>query len=281
MRYRIRHTTTYLYGEPVSLCHNEVWLTPRAGPDQALLEHRIVIDPHPERLVPRADYFGNSVNFFCVDEPHSRLVILAESLVEVHPRPVPPAGSTVAWEQVRPIVQEDLAVVQFVFDSSSIRANEDFAAYAAPSFPAKRPVFDALLDLCERIHSDFKYDPQSTHVDTPPETALKDRHGVCQDYSQVMIACLRSQGLPARYVSGYIRSGKDRVGAEASHAWVAAFVPGWGWVEFDPTNRRVAGTGEHVTLAWGRDFNDVSPMKGVMVGGGEHLVHVAVGVVPE
>lgn len=280
MLYRTRHTTTYLYGEPVSLCHNEVRLTPRAGNGQVVLEHTLTIQPQPEAVTTRIDYFGNTVNFFCVDEPHTRLQILAESLVEVIPRTAPELKSTPPWEDVPPRLHTDLSVFQFVFESNFIRTNSDFRAYALPSFPAACPLFDAAFDLCHRIHQDFRYEPESTHIDTTVEAALESRHGVCQDFAQVMIACLRSLGLAARYVSGYLRSGKDRVGTEASHAWVSVFIPGWDWVDFDPTNDRLGGMGEHVTLGWGRDFTDVSPMKGVMVGGGEHLVKVGVGVVP-
>ena len=281
MIYRSRHTTTYLYGEPVSLCHNEVRLTPRDASGQTLVEYNLDILPRPESVASRLDYFGNPTSVFCVDEPHTRLEISAESVVEISPRTVPAKGATPAWETARDAIREEIDAFQFVFDSVFVRTGDDFAAYAEPSFPAGRPVFDAALDLCTRIYRDFKYQPQSTQVDTPVEQALKARRGVCQDFAQVMIACVRSMGLAARYVSGYLRSGKDRVGAEASHAWVSVYCPGHDWVDFDPTNNRLAGLGEHVTLAWGRDFTDVSPMKGVMVGGGEHLVHVSVGVVPE
>ena len=280
MLYRTHHATTYLYGEPVSLCHNEVRLTPRAAAGQVVLEHTLSIQPQPETVTTRTDYFGNTVNFFCVDEPHTRLQIVAESLVEVIPRTAPELKCTPPWERVLPQLRSDLSVYQFVFESQFIRTNDDFRAYAMPSFSAERPIFDAAFELCQRIHADFRYEPDTTRIDTAVETSLKSRRGVCQDFAQVMIACLRSLGLAARYVSGYIRSGKDRVGAEASHAWVSVFIPGWDWVDMDPTNNRLGGMGEHVTLAWGRDFTDVSPMTGVMVGGGEHLVNVGVGVVP-
>jgi transglutaminase-like putative cysteine protease len=281
MRYRTSHVTTYVYGEPVSLCHSEVRLTPRTGRDQTLLEYQLQIEPQPESLVSRVDYFGNTASFFCVDEPHSRLEISAESLVEIHPRSVPALGSTPAWEEARELTHDEVDAYQFAFDSTFIRVGDEFQAYALPSFPPQRPIFEAAYDLCTRIHDDFRYQPDTTQVDTPVEAALRAKRGVCQDFAQVMIACLRSMGLAARYVSGYLRSGEDRVGAEASHAWVSVYCPGFDWIDFDPTNDRLAGVGEHVTLAWGRDYTDVSPMKGVMVGGGEHLVHVSVGVVLE
>jgi transglutaminase-like putative cysteine protease len=281
MRYRTHHTTTYLYGELVSLCHNEVRLTPRSGPDQAVIEFRLDIRPRPESLVSRRDYFGNTATFFCIQEPHRRLEIHAESIVDVTPRTAPVLAWSPAWEQVKAQTREDVGALQFVFDGGFVQTGDEFLDYALPSFAAGRSLLEAASDLCSRIHAGFKYEPQATQVDTPVDVALRNRRGVCQDFSHVMIACLRSLGLAARYVSGYIRSGDNRVGAEASHAWVSVFCPGQGWIDFDPTNNRLAGTGEHVTLAWGRDYTDVSPMKGVMVGGGEHLVNVSVGVVPE
>ncbi len=281
MRYRTRHTTTYFYGEDVSLCHNEVRLTPRSDADQTLIEFRLDIDPMPESVVSRTDYFGNTATFFCIHEPHRRLEISAESIVEVVPRNEPVFSWSPAWEDARLQTREDIGALQFALDGGFIETSDAFREYAEPSFPPGQSILIGVNELCGRIHADFKYEPKATQVDTPVDVALRSRRGVCQDFSHVMIACLRSMGLAARYVSGYIRSGPDRVGAEASHAWVSAYCPGFGWVDFDPTNNRLAGTGEHVTLAWGRDYTDVSPMKGVMVGGGEHLVNVAVGVVPE
>lgn len=281
MRYRTRHVTTYSYGEPVSLCHNEVRLKPRTRPEQTLIDFRLDITPRPESVVEHADYYGNTAIFFCIHEPHSRLEIVAESVVDVSPEPAPAAWWTPAWEDARAQAGEDVSACQFVFDSQVIERSAEFAAYAEPSFPAGRSLLEAAQDLCRRIHADFLYQPYVTQVDTPVETALRNRRGVCQDFSHVMIACLRSMGLPARYVSGYIRSGENRAGADASHAWVSVYCPGFGWIGLDPTNDRMEGDGEHVTLAWGRDYADVSPMKGVMVGGGEHLVHVSVGVVGE
>ena len=280
MRYRTHHSTTYVYGEPVSLCHNEVRLSPRQGPEQSIVDSEIGITPKPESVAEHTDYFGNTVNFFCIHEPHTRLRIVAESVVDVSPRETPELSSTPPWEDVRQAIRDDVSAFQFVFDSPYVQASDAFRTFADVSFTPHRPLLEATNDLCTRIHSGFKYQPQATRVDTPPEVALRNRRGVCQDFAQVMIGCLRSLGLAARYVSGYIPSGEGRVGADASHAWVSVFCPGAGWVDFDPTNDQIADKGTHVTLAWGRDYDDVSPMKGVMVGGGEHLVHVSVGVVP-
>jgi len=281
---RAVHTTTYAYSAPVSLCHSEVHLAPRSTANQRMLSHELVIRPKPDSLAVRKDYFDNEVTYFSIDEPHQDLSIIATSTVDLSgAEPIHP-GLTPPWEQVGEAVRRhDTAAafeaLEFVFESPRIAVGPEFAAYAAPRFPAGRPLLEAALDLCRRIYRDFEYDPRATTVTTPVGEVLNSRQGVCQDFAHIMIACLRSIGLPARYVSGYLRSGDGAVGEQASHAWVSVFCPGFGWLDFDPTNDAMP-SGEHVTIAWGRDYSDVTPVRGVALGGGEQTIGVSVEVVP-
>ena len=285
MIYRAFHKTVYRYSEPVSMCHNHVYLTPPSDSRQNLLRTRLDIDPEPEQTTPGRDYFGNHVVFFTVQEQHTSLTIAATSVVDVKPMDVPPEGPTPAWEEVRDHVasypdDEALDAFQYCFDSPFVRTGVQFASYALPSFPVGRGLVEAVADLNRRIHEEFRYEPMATTIATPVVQVLRERHGVCQDFANVMIGCLRSLRLPARYVSGYLRSGPRMVGAEASHAWVQVWCPGAGWIDFDPTNN-VMPSGAHLTVARGRDYGDVTPVKGVAFGGGAHTVEVSVVVTPE
>ena len=206
-------------------------------------------------------------------------------MIDVKPSdPIHP-GLTPPWEQVREAVgrhenADTFEALQFVFESPRIAIGPEFASYADPSFDAGRPILEALRDLCGRINREFDYDQRATTVTTPVGEVLSSRHGVCQDFAHIMIACLRSLRTAARYVSGYLRSGDGSVGTEASHAWVSVFCPGFGWLDFDPTNN-VMPSGSHVTIAWGRDYSDVTPVKGVALGGGKQTIGVSVEVLPE
>jgi len=278
------HTTTYLYSAPVSICHTEVHLEPRPVASQAVLEHSITVSPRPDYAIERRDYFGNPVTSFSIHEPHDTLTVTSTSRVEVTGEEPPQPGLTPAWEAVRDEVaarasDELLAACEFGFASPLVKIGPSFAGYAGPSFAEGRPILEAGIDLCHRIFTDFIYDPRATTISTPVDEVLERRHGVCQDFAHLMIACLRSLGLPARYVSGYLRSGEHTVGAEASHAWVSLFCPGFGWFDFDPTNDMMPYRG-HVTIAWGRDYSDVTPVKGVALGGGEQVINVSVSVLP-
>jgi transglutaminase-like putative cysteine protease len=292
--YRVRHETTYHYGAPVVTSQNEAHLLPRKLARQTPADVELRIDPTPDSIGWRRDYFGNDVIFFDVVEPHERLVVAATSRVQVEAWSPPPAAQSPAWEEVVHMVRTDrsddiLDAYQYVFDSTFVHASAALADYARASFGARRPLLAAVFELNERIHRDFHYDADATTVATPIEDVLAERHGVCQDFAHVMIGCLRSIGLPARYVSGYLRTGcrngdgaADRelslIGADASHAWVSAFCPGVGWFDVDPTNALVVSDA-HVVVAWGRDYDDVSPVKGVTLGGAEHSMKVAVEVV--
>jgi transglutaminase-like putative cysteine protease len=289
MLYRVMHTTTYDYTEPVSLCQNLAHLTPRTAPGQTCRETHLAIEPVPAVMVERTDYFGNLATFFAVQEPHRRLTVGAEHVVEVTARPIPDRVESAPWEEVRALVRNDrspeiLEASQFVFGSRYIGSNGAIADYARVSFAAGRPILEGVFDLTLRIHEDFEYDTKATTVATPLEEVFERRRGVCQDFAHLEIACLRSLGLAARYVSGYLKTNLrpgqvPLVGGDATHAWLSVWCPGPGWVDFDPTNNQVPGDA-HILLAWGRDFDDVSPIKGVVLGGGEHSVSVAVHVGP-
>ncbi|MDX2167920.1 MAG: transglutaminase family protein [Deltaproteobacteria bacterium] len=288
MRYRVVHTTRYAYGAPVVLAHNEARLQPRATARQACALSQVTIDPLPAVVATREDFFGNRVLYFALQDAHDRLVVTASSEVEVAaPAPVAlDAGPS--WEAARarlasPDEAEARAARQFVLDSPCAAAGADVRAYAEPSFVAERPLLAAVADLSARIHRDFRFDPESTTVATPVSEVLAQRHGVCQDFAHLAIACLRAMGLPARYVSGYLETlpppGQPRLqGADVSHAWFAVHAPGIGWVDFDPTNDLLPDE-RHVTTAWGRDYADVTPLKGVIFGGGAHTLEVAVDMV--
>ena len=283
MKIRARHTTTYLYREPVSICHTEVRLAPRDNRHQQVLEHSLTVYPIPERRFGRKDYFGNHAVYFSIHEPHETLTIAADSVIALEntqppdPRLTPPWEQAVAeeWRHEQP---HGLPAYEFVFESPRIAPGAEFADYARPSFTPGRPLLEACLDLAHRIHSDFRYDPRATTVATSVAEVLKNRRGVCQDFAHLAIACLRSLGLAARYISGYLKD-ELLVGSQASHAWVAAFCPGFGWLAIDPTNDQLAN-GNHIVLAYGRDYSDVAPVKGVAVGGGEQVIDISVVVEP-
>lgn len=288
MRYHITHVTTYAYAEPVSLCQNVAHLAPRPCHRQRAEPPVLSITPDPAVIEDRVDFFGNPVCYFTVQEPHRELTVSVEHRVEVEPDPVPAASPP--WELVRDRLPTERGAVwqdayQFAFDSRFVAADRRYADYARPSFAPGRPVLDAALDLMRRVHTDFVYDPRATTLATPVAEVFETRRGVCQDFAHLMLSGLRSLGLAARYVSGYLSTlpppGKARaVGADATHAWVSLFCGDAGWVDLDPTNDTVP-TDRHVLLAWGRDYEDVSPLKGVILGGGAHTVRVAVDVRPE
>ncbi|MDB6016976.1 MAG: transglutaminase domain protein [Pedosphaera sp.] len=289
MIYGITHTTTYEYSDPVSLSHHLLRLQPRELAGQQCLEHDIAIQPRPGVTRSHADYFGNQMIFVTVEGAHRQLVATSRSRVRVEAIAPPEPEDTPAWEAVRELCRretpgEDLEARDFVYDSPLIKEQPEFGAYAAASFTPGVPLLTAVLDLTNRIHKDFKFDPKATTIATPLEQVMKSRRGVCQDFAQLEIAFLRAMGIPARYVSGYLETdpppGKTRLaGADASHAWVSFFCPGAGWIDVDPTNNLLPSN-RHITVAWGRDYSDVSPIRGVILGSGEHTLKVAVDVIP-
>jgi transglutaminase-like putative cysteine protease len=284
MMLRATHTTTYLYSEPVSICHTEVHLAPREDHNQRVAEYSLSIVPMPEAAFGHKDYFGNDVTYFSIHEPHQTLTISASSLIEMEPGDPFEPCLTPPWEEAqgerwRHADFHALKAYQFVFPSPRVMSSPEFAAYAQPSFTPGRPLLEAAQDLCHRIHTEFQYDQKATTVATSVDEVLESKRGVCQDFAHVTIACLRSLGLASRYVSGYLRSA-ELIGSQASHAWLSVFCPGFGWLDLDPTNDQIVN-GNHVTLAWGRDYSDVAPVKGVTLGGGEQVINVAVTVAPE
>ncbi len=264
-------------------------LKPRSLPRHQSARSELRIQPRPATRTDRVDFFGNRLCFFTIQEPHKELVVEARSEVTMEGNGVPWLQHALPWEEVAKSLPDDdspagLEAYQFGFESPRIRVQPEFAAYARQSFTPGRPMQEALLDLTARIHKDFRFDSKATNVRTLTEEVFKKRRGVCQDFAHLQIACLRSLTLAARYVSGYLRTypppGKPRlIGADVSHAWVSAYCPGIGWLDMDPTNNVVPSDG-HVTLAWGRDYGDVSPLRGLILGGGAHTLKVAVDMEP-
>jgi transglutaminase-like putative cysteine protease len=287
MVYRISHVTSYEYSEAVSICHNEARLTPRATTHQRVLRSQLLVEPGVATLANETDYFGNVVHWFSLQEAHTRLSVTAMSEVDVKRFEPPAAGLSGAWEAARERIRTErsaelLGAYELTFESTHVKLDAELADYAHVSFTPGRALLEAALDLTRRIHAEFQYEPGSTTVATPPKDVLRARRGVCQDFAHLEIAMLRSLGLAARYVSGYIynrpREGERKLtGTDASHAWLGLYVPGFGYVDLDPTNG-VIPSDEHVTLAWGRDFSDASPLKGVILGGGAHQLTVSVEV---
>jgi transglutaminase-like putative cysteine protease len=287
MMFRIVHRTNYRYNAPVSRARNEAHLRPRDTDVQQCLTSELVVEPTPTSWTERTDFFGNPVVSFAVDGPFEELTITSSSSVSVAANERMPTSGP-AWELARDSLDQDLspdmlAAREFCFESPLVPLSVAIRAYAERSFPAGRPLVDAVSDLTDRIFEDFVYDPGFTTVTTPIEDVLRFRRGVCQDFAHLAIGCIRSMGLAARYVSGYLETapppgGERTIGADASHAWLAVFVPGGGWLDVDPTNDQIVGT-SYVTTAWGRDYSDVSPLKGIVFGGGNsHALDVSVDV---
>jgi len=289
MRYEVRHRTTYRYSQPVSISHHVLRLAPRRCAHQVLHESSIEVSPHPAVRSDALDYFGNPVTYLTIQEQHEQLTIEARSLIDVAaPSPREPSQTT-PWDRIFRQLEgnpspDGIATLQFAFDSPYTHATADLAAYARASFAPGRPVLEAAFDLTRRIHRDFRYDSTATDVSTPVDEVFRLRRGVCQDFAHLELGCLRALALPARYVSGYLLTrpppGQQKlVGSDASHAWISVWCPEAGWVDLDPTNDTFARD-EHVTLAWGRDYGDITPINGVIFGGGDHDVEVAVDVTP-
>ena len=290
MSYLITHRTLYEYAAPVSVSQHVARLEPRVTAMQTCESFALEIVPTPALRRTHTDYFGNQLCFFAIQEVHARLEVVTRSRVTVRAAAPAPDETAAPWESVAalfrdPVSPDVVEPYQFVFDSPHIRASPALADYARASFDRDAPLAAGARALTRRLFTDFKYDPKATTVATPLEDVWEKRRGVCQDFAHLAIACLRSLGLPARYVSGYLRThppaGRPRlVGADASHAWFAVYSPADGWLEFDPTNN-VQPAGEHITVAYGRDFGDVSPVAGILTGGGQHDLKVSVDVAEE
>ena len=289
MIYHVSHRTTYGYVYPVSFGNHVACLKPRSSVTNRLTHNTLSIHPRPSTFTERVDFFGNTLCFFTVEEPHKELVVEAKSEVIVDSGDIISASNSLPWEESAGSFsqegsREGLEAYQYQLESPRVRLRPEYAAYALESFTPGRPMREALMELTTRIYRDFRFDSKVTTVRTPTEEVFKKRRGVCQDFAHVQIACLRSINVAARYVSGYLRTypppGKPRlVGGDASHAWVSAYCRGAGWLDMDPTNN-VAPTDGHVTLAWGRDYGDVSPLRGLILGGGGGTLKVEVDMEP-
>lgn len=289
-RYRVVHETRYRYNSTVTLSQQYLHMTPRAFSYQQTESHLIWLDPVVSEARDGTDYFGNHIRHVALTLPHNSLLVHAASTVILHPRPgLAQIAGTLPWESVRDMMGREksaatLEACRYLYASPHVSWFPQLEAYARLSYTPGRPQLDAALDLTQRIFDDFEFDGKATDISTPLEQVLHGRRGVCQDFAQLMIGCLRSIGLPARYISGYILThppeGQPRlIGADASHAWVSVYCPELGWVDFDPTNRCLVQH-DHITLGWGRDFSDVTPMRGIVLGGGQQLLDVQVTVTP-
>ena len=309
MKYRITHTTYYCYSQPVGLCQNEARLQPRNFWRQQCHNSRFDIQPTPTDFREWLDFFGNHVTYFAIQQPHTQLTVTAINEVTIFPRQNnSDLANRITWEQARTVLQEMpvqvqmqnqqgqsqsqlsseehimeiLDAKQYVLDSPMITVMPELADYAEPSFQVNRSLVDVVHDLMQRIYLDFTYDPSFTTIATPLSDVLRHRRGVCQDFAHLAIGCLRAYNIAARYISGYVETvpeaGQPRlVGADASHAWFSVYIPNTGWLDFDPTNNTVP-LDQHITLAWGRDYADVTPLKGIAFGGGQHTLSVSVDV---
>lgn len=294
VRYHVLHETTYDYGSPVSLSQQQLHLAPRELPWQQVIEQRIDVEPLPSWRHDGTDAFGNPVSWVAFHVPHESLFIRSAMTIAVRPHLPVNLEASLPWDRLRDRLAydasaplpEDLDAVRYLFESTHVRVKHELADYAADCFPPGRPVLLGAQALMAKIFREFKFDPEATTVSTPVLEVLENKRGVCQDFAHLMIACLRALGLAARYVSGYLLTrpppGKPRlIGADASHAWVSVYAPGFpnSWVDFDPTNNLLPDT-EHITVAIGRDFGDISPLRGIILGGGSAEPEVAVTVVP-
>ena len=287
MNYTITHNTKYTYSDAVPVCHNMVHLRPRELPHQTCKDFRLVVHPEPNDLREQVDIYGNHSTYFSIEQAHLGLNVTATSKIQVQANKKSTAGP--AWDDLVKQLSQNrsdtyLRAYEFAFPSSRTRPFPELVEYCRSSFPSGRSIIEAAKDLTHRIFDDFEYDSTATTVSTPISSVFASKRGVCQDFAHVQLACFRAFGLAARYVSGYLRTippeGQERlVGADASHAWVSVFCGSVGWVDFDPTND-VSPSTDHVTLAWGRDYRDVAPIRGVILGGGSHMMEVSVDVAP-
>jgi transglutaminase-like putative cysteine protease len=292
MRYKVEHQTVYQYDSMVSQSQQMLHLAPRATPYQYCLHHTLKCEPKPVEQSMRTDYFGNHCQYFTILRPHQSLTVTSYFEVECLPRPTIDAlQPSPSWEEVRKQLQQPhlqhppmIEASGYVYHSPKVGCSKALIEYATTSFNTGKPLIAAAMSLTQQIYQEFKFDAHATDVSTPLEDVLKGKRGVCQDFAHLMIGVMRSIGLACRYVSGYILThppqGRPRlVGADASHAWVSVFCPINGWIDFDPTNNCLVQQ-EHITVAWGRDFSDVSPMRGVVLGGGQQQLKVRVTVTP-
>ncbi|MCW3092618.1 MAG: Protein containing transglutaminase-like domain [Ferruginibacter sp.] len=288
MYHKILHKTDYTYQVPVSLCHNIIRLIPRSTNKQFCKRSVVTISPEPEVLVEYEDFYGNKLVYFTIEKEHKKLSVHVLSEIEklAPAKERLPKNDLVSWEEVcrltHTLTPELLDVKQFIAATQMTMADEAIAAYAKESFPAGMSLFQGAKNLMTRIFTDFKFQSGFTTISTPLSVVMRERKGVCQDFAHLAIACLRSLGLPARYVSGYIETipppGVVKlIGVDASHAWFSVYLPDSGWVDFDPTNNMIPSE-RHITIGWGRDYADITPLRGVIMSSGSHDLQVSVDV---
>jgi transglutaminase-like putative cysteine protease len=285
--YQVEHLTRYVYASTVAASHHVAYLRPRQLPHQHVRAHRLEVEPAIAHGTQRTDFFGNVADHFQILTPHTELQVRAASLVDVDERSAVDASISPPWQQVKASFEQAgtaPAIAQFVYPSPYAPIDPDVREYASASFTPERTLLEAAVHFMQRINAEFTFDPSATSVANPVDRVLAEQRGVCQDFAHLQVSGLRSLGLAARYVSGYLLTDPPRgqprlIGADASHAWLAVYCPYHGWVDLDPTNGVIVGQ-RHVTLAWGRDYGDVSPLRGVLTGGAEHTLEVGVSVIP-
>ncbi len=288
MEYQITHITEYEYFQPIAICHNIAKLLIRNTSDQQSIKTNININPEPDRISEYVDFFGNKVLYFAIQQEHKKLTVSIQSIIEkTVSSPIQVnIYSDLAWNEIHALLldvtPEHIEAKQFISETDYTKTSSEIHEYALKSFINGRSFFESTKELMQRIYTDFEFKPGSTNVTTPLIEVMKERKGVCQDFAHLSIACIRSVGLPARYVSGYIETaapeGKEKLfGVDASHAWFSIYIPNTGWIDFDPTNNIIPSQ-QHITIGWGRDYADITPLKGVILSSGKHKLSVSVDV---
>jgi transglutaminase-like putative cysteine protease len=288
LEYQITHITEYEYFQPIAICHNIAKLLVRNTSDQRSIKTNINISPQPDRISEYIDFFGNKVLYFAIQQEHKKLTVSIQSIIEKNISNPIQANlySDLAWNQIPSqlldLTPEHIEALQFIAETDFTKTSTEIHDYALKSFSNDKSFFEASKDLMQRIYNDFEFKPGATNVSTPLIEVMKERKGVCQDFAHLAIACVRSVGLPARYVSGYIETeapaGKEKLfGVDASHAWFSIYIPNTGWIDFDPTNNIIPGQ-QHITIGWGRDYSDITPLKGIILSSGKHKLSVSVDV---
>jgi transglutaminase-like putative cysteine protease len=288
LEYQITHITEYEYFQPIAICHNIAKLIVRNTPTQQTLKTNINISPQPDQISEYVDFFGNKVVYFVIQQEHKKLTVSIQSIIEkTIANPIQATlYADLAWNEVPSLLldltPEHIDARQYLAETDFTKVSGEIHAYALQSFTEGRSFFDATKDLMQRIYTDFTFKPGATNITTPLREVMKERKGVCQDFAHLAIACIRSVGLPARYVSGYIETdapqGKEKLfGVDASHAWFSIYIPNVGWIDFDPTNNIIPSQ-QHICIGWGRDYADITPLKGVILSSGKHKLSVSVDV---
>jgi transglutaminase-like putative cysteine protease len=289
MKYKVVHKTTYDYGENVTTCHTLACLKPKNTALQTCSDYDLMVLPIPSDIIFREDFYGNGINYFNIQYPHKKLIVQASSIVDVSaPDSNKISNNNFTYSQSLSLFENDQdlrgELLQFLLPTDYVFWDQDILDFAKSSFSYDKLLIDCVKSLCGKIFKEFKFQANVTNVNTSIKTVLKEKKGVCQDFSHLALACFRAMGLPARYVSGYLETlpppGKKKLqGSDASHAWISVYVPNYGWYDFDPTNN-IEPKERHVTVAWGRDYGDVTPLKGIVFSSSVQALKVEVDVIP-